>query len=323
MLIFRGGYWPEHRRWARATLAITLAAALWCGVEWARLGRWPGGGSPPGLTLGIAGGLIIVFEMLLWPRKKFRLLKVGRAKLWMKAHIWLGLLSLPLIVMHGGFHLGGGALTAALMVEFLAVIFNGVWGLAVQQYLPRSMLENVPAETIRSQVAPILAQYLDEAGRIVRMTCGVEEPRTPGPRLAHAGVNGRILQIGAIRTPGVAAGDPDRSRARVPRVPGSLPLLAFFEETVRPYLEASSGSGSALAPAKRSAAIFRDVRFWLDPAAHEAVARLEELCERRRQFDLQVRLHRWLHNWVGVHVPLAASMFVLMLAHVYFAAKFR
>ena len=66
---------------------------------------WPGGGSPPGFAYGVLGGGIILFEMLLWPRKSlWRGWRLGRTKLWMTAHIWLGLLTLPLLLLHGGFH---------------------------------------------------------------------------------------------------------------------------------------------------------------------------------------------------------------------------
>ena len=111
MLIFRGGNWPEHRPWFLATAMIAVGAALWYVEEGVRTGAWPGGGSLPGFVFGVAGGLIIVFEMLLWARKKFRAVRIGRAKLWMKAHIWLGLLSLPLLVLHSGFAWWNGPLS--------------------------------------------------------------------------------------------------------------------------------------------------------------------------------------------------------------------
>ena len=69
MLIVRGGNWPEHRPWFLATLVLSLAAGLWYGWESLRGGRLAGGGSLPGFTFGVLGGLIVGFEMLLWLRK--------------------------------------------------------------------------------------------------------------------------------------------------------------------------------------------------------------------------------------------------------------
>src|SRR5262245_31809166 len=133
MLIFRGGNWPEHRGWFVTTLAVSAAAVAWYGTASVAAGRWPGGGSLPGLVTA-AGGLIVVSEICLWPRKRFRTVRLGRAKVWMKAHIWLGLLAAPLLVIHSGLHWGGGSLSDALMLSFLAVTASGVWGLILQQF---------------------------------------------------------------------------------------------------------------------------------------------------------------------------------------------
>src|SRR5262249_19146378 len=140
--------------------------------------RWPGGSSPPGFIFGLAGGAIILFEMLLWPRKLLRVWRIGRMTLWMKAHIWLGLLSLPLLVLHSGFHGWTSGLSGMLMALLLLVVVSGIWGLAMQQVLPGRLLEQVPSETIFSQIDRILVLQREEARRIVQATCGslVGEP---------------------------------------------------------------------------------------------------------------------------------------------------
>src|SRR5258708_4980437 len=78
----------------------------------------PRGGSPLGLTYGIAGFLFMLFVGLLGARKKVPVWRVGRAQSWMRGHLWLGLLSFPLILFHGGFHFGG-PLTRMLMWLFI------------------------------------------------------------------------------------------------------------------------------------------------------------------------------------------------------------
>src|SRR5207249_1598623 len=123
----------------------------WYFVESSRSTQWPGGSSLPGFVFGVLGGLIILFEVLLWWRKRVRVWRIGRAQAWMRAHIWLGLLCVPLLIYHSGFRLGG-ILSTVLMVLLLVVVASGIWGLVLQQILPRRMLDDVPAETIYSQI---------------------------------------------------------------------------------------------------------------------------------------------------------------------------
>ena len=58
------------------------------------------GAARPASLMGRLGGGIILFEMLLWPRKSlWRGWRLGRTKLWMTAHIWLGLLTTSLAAL--------------------------------------------------------------------------------------------------------------------------------------------------------------------------------------------------------------------------------
>ncbi len=96
---------------------------------------------------------------------------------------------------------------------------------------------------------------------------------------------------------------------------------SFYEDTVVPYLLNGRASGSMLASAARAEVIFHD---WSarQPAAESAVSRLRELCGRRRRYDRQVRIHRWLHGWLLVHVPLSVALCVLLVAHIVTALKY-
>lgn len=325
MLIFRGGNWPEHRSWCAATVLATVAATAWYVAEGLRSGQWtwPSGSSAPGFAFGVVGGLIIVFEMLLWVRKKYRVVRIGRAMLWMKAHIWLGLLTLPLMVLHSGFRWWDVPLSGALMMLFLVVIASGIWGLVLQQILPTVMLEELPAETIRSQIDYILGQYLAEARRIVRITCGKEGDLVGSAVDGSAGEreDQSFLVIGAVRTTGRVQGKVLQT-AQVTPVPNSEPLLTFFDKHIVPFLEAKQISGRSLASAKRADALFRDLKTSLDPRTHPVVDSLADLCDQRRQFARQARLHGWLHGWLLVHLPVSVAMFVLMIIHVVYALRY-
>ena len=243
------------------------------------------------LRLGIVAGLLILFEFLLWPRKTlFRVWRIGRTQVWMRAHIWLGLLTVPLIVLHSWRELGG-ALTTTLVVLFAIVIASGIWGLVVQQFLPRAMLAQVPAETIYTQIDGVIENFRREA------------------RLLVAGV-GRELSA-------------ENSAGGTATTSVNLELFEkAFATVIEPYLSAKSRGGSALADGTRSAHFFRGLRDQLPIGVHPTIDRLETFCEQRRQFALQARLHFWLHNWLWVHLPLSAALVVLMLVHIVVAIKF-
>ncbi len=107
MLIFDRESWKNHRSWCAGVVIATFLALAWYvayGLWWGPW-NWPGGASPPGFTFGLLGGAIILFEMLLWPRKSlWRGWRLLPTKTWMIAHLWLGLFALPLLLLHGSFH---------------------------------------------------------------------------------------------------------------------------------------------------------------------------------------------------------------------------
>ncbi len=328
MLIFDSDNWPKHVGWAILTAAASTVAILWYGIHGFRSGvwQWPGGASLPGLTFGALGGLIIVFEMLLWPRKSlWRGLRLGRTKTWMMAHIWLGLLAFPLLMLHGRFHFGLGTSTLAAVLMWLlaGVILSGCWGLFLQSILPRVILEHVPAETIHSQIGHILGQYGDEADQLVRLTCGhPSATSTPAVDEAQTAAIPSYLVVGTVRKVGRLQGKVVETGIEAVWVADSEPLLAFHRNHVNPYLRADSGRGSPLNATTRASELFDELKTQLRPEAHPTVDRIAALCDQRRQFDLQRRLHRWLHLWLSVHVPLSAALAALMAAHVFLALKF-
>src|SRR5262249_29645805 len=145
----------------------------------------------------------------LWFRKQVRAWRIGRARAWLCAHIWLGLLALPLLVLHSGFHLGG-SLSTVLMVLLVIVVLSGIWGLAMQQWLPKYMLDHVSAETIYSQIDQLSMQLLHEARRLVDVICGTKESARNEGALEEGG---EYLVVGAVRTAGRVHGKVLETRA--------------------------------------------------------------------------------------------------------------
>lgn len=274
----------------------------------------------PGIVFGTIAGLICLFEFLLWPRKKLRIWRLGRVQDWMKGHIWLGLLSLPLAVMHSGF-LYRGVLSTWLFVLFLVVIASGVVGLVLQQWLPRLLFREVPAETIHSQIGPQIERARAEARLLVDRACGESTQTGEGEWIDPADTTTHLV-VGAIRTAGDVQGVVLERVAPPEPVPGAEPLRAFYRSSIDPFLTPGGARHAPLSEPRRSETAFRDLKLRLDPELHVVVDALASLCDQRRQWAIQERMHRWLHIWLCVHVPVSVVMMILLAAHVYYAIRY-
>ena len=315
----------EHAKWIVFAVVATVAAVAWYLSFGRGNARWPGGSSPPGFAYGVVGGLLILFEFFLWPRKKMRTWRIGRVQTWMRAHIWLGLLTVPLLVMHSGFHFGE-ALSTVLMVLFLVVIASGIYGLILQQIIPRKMLSEIPAETIYSQIDRMSALLADEGEQIVLATCGPPEGETDFAR-AVAEETGRNrgdvhITVGAVRKVGSVQGKTLRTMIPAEPIAGSELLRNVYKGKVVDFLRDGERSRSPLVDPNKSASVFHDLRAKCPAEAHEAITAIEDLCGQRRQFDRQRRLHRWLHGWLLVHLPLSVALVALMIVHIIVTLKY-
>src|SRR5215207_8910041 len=143
----------------RMPLAIRLPASLHRDVQETGLSV---GGTPLGLFYGGTAAAIFVFAALLGIRRKRPTLKVGRLQVWLKGHIWLTVLTIPLVLLHCGFS-SGSPMTKWFLVVYGIVMVSGFYGLALQHVLPRLMKERVPLETIYEQIPHILNQFREAA----------------------------------------------------------------------------------------------------------------------------------------------------------------
>jgi hypothetical protein len=156
-----------HKSWLIASLVILGASILLYGVYRVPSSGGSMGGTALGLTFGILGFAFMIFAALLGARKKVPVWRVGRAQTWMRGHLWLGLLSLPLILLHSGFRYGHG-LTAVLMTLLIIVVASGVFGAVLQHYMPHAMTREITMETIYEEIGHVRAQLLEEAEEIVK-----------------------------------------------------------------------------------------------------------------------------------------------------------
>jgi hypothetical protein len=155
-----------HRSWAViAAVALVISSVAYVFYA-SRQPGGPRGGTPIGLAFGIAGYLLMLFEGLLGARKKVPVWRLGRAQTWMRAHLWLGMITLPLILFHAGFAFRG-PLTFVLMLLFFVVYASGIVGAALQHYLPSMITSRVPLETIYEEIPHVRRQLRDEADALV------------------------------------------------------------------------------------------------------------------------------------------------------------
>jgi hypothetical protein len=288
-----------HRAWLIVSLIILGVATAIYVVYAASSPAGPSGGGAIGLTFGIAGSLCMIFAGLLAARKKVPVWRLGRAQTWMRGHLWLGLLSLPLILFHGGFRFGG-PLTSVLMVLLIVVVVNGIFGAVLQHYMPPVMTTRIPMETIFEQIDRVRAQLLDEADKMVEAVCGPLNLQSAAPAAASRS---------RVATTTIATTD-------------TLPLCSFYSRDMRPFLLQKRAQNPSLANKVKAGGIFEGLRTLLPPELHGKVKNLEDICEEERQLRRQVRYHHWLHGWLMLHVPLSLALLLLGCAHAIMALRY-
>jgi len=135
------------------------------------------GGTPLGLWFGAISLAIFIFAVLLSLRKKIPLWRVGTVQRWLRAHIWLTILTIPLVILHSGFRFGG-PMTTFLVVLYAIVMVSGFYGLFLQHVMPRLMKERLPAETVFEQI-PHIRWQLAAAAEKMRDSFKPAPPKKP------------------------------------------------------------------------------------------------------------------------------------------------
>lgn len=286
-----------HKPWMIGTAAATLVGAAVYAAYVIRAPA-PGGGTTIGLVFGSLALGLMLFAALLSLRKRFPIWRIGRASLWMRAHLWLGNLVLPMVLFHAAFH-ARGALTQVLLWLTIIVIGSGIMGAWLQHTIPSRIFREVPFETIYDQIPVIRAQLVNEAGSRATDVAQSLAPAT-GP---GATVVDTLLEITDLQ----------------PQVES---LQKFVSDCVNPYLQQEGGNRSELEDREWSREQFQDLRLQFPEGAWAPITAIEEICEEKRQLDHQVRLHRLLHAWLLVHLPVSAALILLSLIHAIGALRY-
>jgi hypothetical protein len=283
------------------------------------------------LTFGVIGFAMMIFAALLGARKRVPTWRVGRAQAWMRGHLWLGFLALPMILFHGGFHFGG-TLTRILMWLLIITVFSGVFGAALQHYIPRVMTTDVPLETIYDEIGSVRTLLLGEADRAVESLCGNMglSRNLSGESLRAGGFTAlRTMAASAVplRTSAAVSAGASAAVAAAPEIillseKESGPLRRFYRDEMRPFLEGPTLRGQRLADAAKAGSAFAGLRTLLPAAAQATLADLEDICDEARQLTRQERLHHWMHGWLLLHIPLSLALILLGAVHAVMALRY-
>lgn len=286
-----------HTSWFVASLVILGLSLLLYGIYRVPTSAGSTGGTAVGLIFGGAGFAFMIFAALLGARKRVPVYRFGRAQTWMRGHLWLGLLSLPMILFHSGFRFGHG-LTAWLMTLLVVVVASGMFGAALQHYMPRVMTREVAMETIYEEIGHVRAQLLEEAEDLMKQSTGADN------KAASEG------------------GEPGSAVAAIAVTDAAAPLRSFYERELKPFLEKPGARGSALGDSAQARSAFAQLRTLVPVSLHTTIEDLEGICEEERQLTLQSHLHLWLHGWLLLHIPLSLALILLGAIHAVMALRY-
>lgn len=300
-----------HRKWFIGSLAgLIVAVAIY--IPYSRSAReGANGGTVAGLTYGSIAFAFMLFAGLLGARKKVPIWRVGRAQAWMRGHLWLGFLSFPLILFHSGFRFGVG-LTKGLMWLFLVVFISGIVGAVLQHFMPRFTTQRIPLETIYEQIGRVRSQLVTEAQILVE-----EASAALGGSVSQATEQQRAASASA----GTIGGLTVASGLQVDEG-ASIQLQEFFRREMEPYIAQGGSKGMALADRNRSQSMFQQLRVFLPPTLHPSIDDLENICEEKRELDMQTQYHRVLHAWLLVHIPASYALLLLGAVHAVMALRY-
>jgi hypothetical protein len=308
-----------QRGWAIASLVILAVFTAAYMVYQASAPDGPSGSSAFGLTFGAIGFGFMIFAALLGARKRVPVWRIGRAQAWMRGHLWLGLLSLPVILFHGGFHFGG-TLTSVLLWLLIITVASGVFGAALQHYVPRVMTTDVKLETIYDEIGNVRNLLREEADRGVESICGsLGVGKSASEEVLRAG---GLSAARSMSTPGSGGTVAAAAETVMLTEEECAPLRKFYLSEMRPFLEQPRQPGSRLGDADKARGTFSGLQTLMPQSAQATLEDLEDICDEARQLVRQEQLHRLLHGWLLVHIPLSLALILLGAVHAVMALRY-
>lgn len=123
------------------------------------------------LLCGIVAALLVLLLSFLGVKKRLYRLDLGRGEVWVKSHIYLGVLAAVVALLHSGFRWHDRlALLALLLMAF--VVVSGIVGAVLYRTVP-PMLTRVESESTSDEIS----KQLDQMARTMeRMASGRSAP---------------------------------------------------------------------------------------------------------------------------------------------------
>jgi hypothetical protein len=265
-----------HKSWFLFTLALSLAVAGFYGWLWFASPAPLTGGSVIGVWYGLIGSALMVYAGLLSALRHVpSWWWLGPRKVWLRGHIWLGLLSGVFILCHSGFRWGSGV-AFILSIVLILTLVTGIVGLFLQNVLPRLIMVRVPNEAPYEQIPHLVAVMRRQADDLVE--------KAKNDKALDSAVKIKLSEFYVEQVRPFLT-HPYRRSLNL-----ASPLQ---EETLFARVQALPGFG----------------------AVKDQLVELRGYCHERRLLADQQRLHHWLHAWLLVHVPLSVLLLVLGLAH--------
>jgi len=127
------------------------------------LGAW----SPKrglGLAFGVLATALFVFEML-YPVRRPRARPLRTAKVWLQAHVYLGVIALLAVLVHCGFALPRGAMGWGLLVLSAWTVGTGLVGVWLQKWIPSALCDGLRIEAVYERIPALIQKLVGEADK--------------------------------------------------------------------------------------------------------------------------------------------------------------
>lgn len=287
-----------HRRWFYFFALVTFGAGLVYAFD-LRRGHaavfGTSGGSAVGLAFGVSAFALILFAAARGLRR-WMPGGIGSSAFWSRAHVWLGLLVLPLAWFHGGFH-HGSPLSSALMWLLYAIVLSGVISAILRYYLSQPTSGELSEELIDAPLEESVARLGTQAAEIMTRCEAIAKRSESAARQPTAA--GGVATLASV-----VVAPPTRWQA----------MKELYTRSIQNYLTPTGQTG-ILSNRMRAAQVFRRCRSLISVEFHAPLAELEHLCDTCRSLRSRQRLGLWVDRLMLVHVPLSAALIVLGAVH--------
>ncbi|MDA7503409.1 hypothetical protein OAF98_05075 [Planctomicrobium sp.] len=150
------------------TLLVILSLAMYLTNELLRAAHYRTSFISGWFLLGM-----VVFLAVFGIRKKFsflpsRIFPIGTAATWLQFHIYIGLLTAIIFLLHIGFSVPNGSIEIVLAVFYVGTFLSGVAGLTLSRFIPRRLTAR--GEEVLFERIPIFRKKIHEE---VRDLCGI------------------------------------------------------------------------------------------------------------------------------------------------------